>query len=101
MTDEQPTRFSGQLPNLLASLHLLYAGRLLAGFVATAQHLRPGPDLSVVDATIEAVTDEIRTTELLHEAALLVGDVLPADPHTAPADGQASPGSPSTTDTDS
>lgn len=82
MTDEQPTRFSGQLPNLLASLHLLYAGRLLAGFVATEQQAQPGatwpaPDLSAVDATIETITDEIRATELLHEAALLVGDVLP------------------------
>ncbi len=77
MTDEQPTRFSGQLPNLLASLHLLYVGRLLAGFVATAQNAQPGPDLSAVDATIETITDEIRATELLHEAALLVGDVLP------------------------
>jgi hypothetical protein len=77
MTDEQPTRFSGQLPNLLAALHLLYVGRLVAGFVATEQCANPAPNLSVLDATIETVTDEIRATELLHEAALLVGDVLP------------------------
>ncbi len=77
MTDSQPTRFSGQLPNLLASLHLLYVGRLVAGFVATDQNAQSSPDLAVVDATIEAFTDEIRATELLHEAALLVGDVLP------------------------
>jgi precorrin-4 methylase len=75
MTTETPTRFSGQLPNLLASLHLLYVGRLVAGFVAMDQHAQL-PDLSRLDQTIETMTDEIRATELLHEAALIVGDTL-------------------------
>lgn len=54
---------------------MLYVGRALAGFVADEQAPRLPVDLDVVDATIEAFTDEICATELLHEAALLVGDV--------------------------
>ena len=69
------TRYSQRLPTLLSALHLLYVGRALAGFIADEQSPRPPVDLDAVDATIEAFTDEIRATELLHEAALLVGDV--------------------------
>jgi hypothetical protein len=79
--DDQPTRFSLQLPTLLPALHLLYVGRVVAGYVAEDQLPGLAPDLTTVDATIETVTDEIRATELLHEAAQLVGDVLPQPPN--------------------
>ena len=75
-TEEEPqTRHSQRLPTLLSALHMLYVGRALAGFVTDEQSPCPPVDLEVVDATIEAFTDEICATELLHEAALLVGDV--------------------------
>ena len=74
--EEEPhTRHSQRLPTLLSALHLLYVGRALAGFVADNQSPRLAVDLDVMDMTIEAFTDEICATELLHEAALLVGDV--------------------------
>lgn len=69
------THHSQRLPTLLSALHLLYVGRALAGFVAEEQSPPPPVELDVVDATIEAFTDEICATELLHEAAVLVGDV--------------------------
>ena len=76
MPPEEPqTRHSQRLPTLQSALHLLYAGRALAGFVADSQTPREPIELGIVDATIEAFTDEIRATELLHEAAVLVGDV--------------------------
>ncbi len=74
-TEETQTRYSQQLPTLLSALHMLYVGRALAGFVADSQSPSLAVDLGVVDATIEAFTDELCATELLHEAALLVGDV--------------------------
>ena len=73
--EERQTRYSQRLPTLLSALHMLYVGRALAGFVADSQSPRMPVELDVVDATIEAFTDEICATELLHEAALLVGDV--------------------------
>ena len=76
MPPEEPqTRHSQRLPTLLSALHLLYMGRALAGFVADNQTPAEFVELDMVDATIEAFTDEIRATELLHEAAVLVGDV--------------------------
>ena len=75
MLPEKPqTRHSQRLPTLLSALHLLYVGRALAGFVADSQTPAEPVNLDVVDATIEAFTDEICATELLHEAAVLVGD---------------------------
>ena len=73
--EEPQTRHSQRLPTLLSALHLLYVGRALAGFVADNQTPTEPVALDVVDATIEAFTDEIRATELLHEAAVLVGDI--------------------------
>ena len=76
MPPEEPqTRHSQRLPTLLSALHLLYMGRALAGFVADNQTPAESVELDVVDATIEAFTDEIRATELLHEAAVLVGNL--------------------------
>ena len=76
MNSEEPqTRHSQRLPTLLSALQMLYVGRALAGFVADDQSPRLPVDLDIVDATIEAFTDEICATELLHEAALLVGDI--------------------------
>ena len=75
LPEEPQTRHSQRLPTLLSALHLLYMGRALAGFVADNQTPAESVELDVVDATIEAFTDEIRATELLHEAAVLVGDV--------------------------
>jgi len=67
------TRFSSALPGLQFALNVLYVGRFLIGYQDPAQ------ELDEVDAYIEAVTDELVATELLHEAAILVGDVLPED----------------------
>ena len=73
MQTEPQTRHSPALPELRFSLGLLYVGRLLLGMQPTVSDDR----LDDVDERIEAVTDELISTELLHEAAILVGDVLP------------------------
>ena len=70
-TDHQ-TRHSHALPELRFSLNLLYVGRFLLGMKATST-----TDLDAFDGRIETVTDELIATELLHEAAMLAGDVLP------------------------
>lgn len=77
MPTETQTRHSSALPNLRVSLNLLYVGRVLLGMSS----LSPTKDerLETLDAYIEGVTDELVATELLHEAAVLAGDVL-ADP---------------------
>ncbi len=71
MPVDPQTRHSSALPELRFSLSLLYVGRLLMGMQSTVQDDR----LDEVDEHIEAVTDELIATELLHEAAVLVGDV--------------------------
>ncbi len=35
--------------------------------------------LTELDERIETITDELVATELLHEAAVLAGDILPGD----------------------
>lgn len=71
MLTEPQTRHGTALPELRFSLSLLYVGRLLMGMQPTVRDDR----LDEVDDRIEAVTDELIATELLHEAAVLVGDV--------------------------
>lgn len=75
MQTEPQTRHSSVLPNLQVSLSLLYVGRVLLGM----SPLSPTKDegLETLDAFIEDVTDELAATELLHQAAVLAGDVLP------------------------
>lgn len=69
---ESQTRHSRALPELRFSLNLLYVGRFLLGMNATS-----ATELDAFDERIETVTDELVSTELLHEAAILAGDVLP------------------------
>lgn len=71
METDPATRHSRALPELRFSLSLLYVGRLLLGMNTVADE----EPLDLIDERIEAVTDELVATELLHEAALLVGDV--------------------------
>ncbi len=71
METEPTTRYSRTLPELRFSLSLLYVGRLLLGMNTTVAD----EPLDLIDDRIEAVTDELVATELLHEAAVLVGDV--------------------------
>jgi hypothetical protein len=75
MQTELQTRHSHALPELRFSLNLLYVGRFLLGM----KNLSPVTDegIDAFDERIEAVTDELVATELLHEAAVLAGDVLP------------------------
>lgn len=75
MNTEPSTRYSRDLPGLLFSLNLLYVGR----FLLKSEEATPDSEacLTEIEAYIEAVSDELTTTELLHQAALLVGDVLP------------------------
>lgn len=72
MQPEPQTRHSRALPELRFSLSLLYVGRLLLGMQPTTATDR----LDEVDEHIEDVTDELIATELLHEAAVLAGDVI-------------------------
>lgn len=72
MPTELQTRHSRALPELRFSLNLLYVGRLLLGMHTVDR------DLDALDEHIETLTDELVATELLHEAALLAGDVIPA-----------------------
>lgn len=73
MQPNPQTRHGRALPELRFSLNLLYVGRFLLGMNAS-----PDINLDAFDERIEAVTDELVATELLHEAATLAGDVLPA-----------------------
>ncbi len=68
------TRHSHALPELRFSLSLLYVGRVLLGMNRTT--VLDDERLADVDERIEAVTDELVATELLHEAAQLAGDVI-------------------------
>lgn len=68
------TRHSQALPELRFSLNLLYVGRLLLGMNQT--NVLDRERIDGIDERIEAVTDELVATELLHEAALLAGDRL-------------------------
>ena len=79
MQTEPQTRHSPALPELRFSLNLLYVGRLLLGMKSPSIATDEGID--AFDERIEDVTDELVATELLHEAAVLAGDVLPV---TAP-----------------
>ncbi|AUD00631.1 hypothetical protein [Spirosoma pollinicola] len=72
-TDPQ-TRHSRALPELRFSLNLLYMGRLLLGMKSTS--LANDDGIDAFDERIEDVTDELVSTELLHEAAILAGDIL-------------------------
>ncbi len=74
MKTEPVTRHSPDLPPLRFSLNLLYVGRLLLG-MATTPTVLTTEAVDAIDDQIEAVTDELVATELLHEAAVLVGDV--------------------------
>ncbi|WP_080057487.1 hypothetical protein [Spirosoma aerolatum] len=73
---EPQTRFSHTLPELRFSLSLLYVGRFLLGMhnAASTDEER----VQAFDDHIETVTDELVATELLHEAAVLAGDILPS-----------------------
>lgn len=73
-TEDPITRHSPDLPPLRFSLNLLYVGRLLLG-MTSASTLLTSEAVEAIDDHIEAVTDELVATELLHEAAVLVGDV--------------------------
>lgn len=74
MQTEPQTRHSPALPELRFSLNLLYVGRLLLGMKSSSLTTDEGID--AFDERIEDVTDELGSTELLHEAAILAGDVL-------------------------
>ncbi|WP_338876606.1 hypothetical protein WBJ53_13210 [Spirosoma sp. SC4-14] len=82
MQNEPQTRHSSVLPELRFSLSLLYVGRLLAGMKANNTE-------DLFDERIETVTDELVATELLHEAAVLAGDILPELPPTSTPDNNA------------
>jgi hypothetical protein len=75
MQTEPQTRHSPALPELRFSLNLLYVGRLLLGMKSPSLTANEGID--AFDERIEDVTDELVSTELLHEAAILAGDILP------------------------
>ena len=74
MQTEPQTRHSRALPELRFSLNLLYVGRLLLGMNGASPVTEDSRD--AFDARIEDVTDELIATELLHEAAILAGDVV-------------------------
>ncbi|GAB2592984.1 hypothetical protein [Spirosoma areae] len=78
MQIEPQTRHSPALPELRFSLNLLYVGRLLLGMKAASPV--DNERLDAVDERIETVTDELIATELLHEAAVLAGDILLENP---------------------
>lgn len=75
MQTERQTRHSHTLPELRFSLNVLYVGRFLLGMNSPSPLTSEGID--GFDERIEAITDELVATELLHEAAILAGDVLP------------------------
>ncbi|MBD2752263.1 hypothetical protein [Spirosoma validum] len=84
MSTEPQTRHSRTLPELRFSLNLLYVGRLLLGMQPSSLTTDEGID--VFEERIEDVTDELVSTELLHEAAILAGDTLPEISSTATTD---------------
>ncbi|GAB4015723.1 hypothetical protein EXU85_10595 [Spirosoma sp. KCTC 42546] len=75
MQTEPRTRHSRALPELRFSLNLLYVGKFLLGMNASKSTNDSG--LDAFDERIEDITDELVATELLHEAAVLAGDILP------------------------
>lgn len=75
MQIERQTRHSPTLPELRFSLNLLYVGRFLLGMKSSS--LLTDEGIYAFDERIEDITDELVATELLHEAAVLAGDVLP------------------------
>ena len=81
---EPQTRHSHTLPELRFSLNLLYVGRLLLGMKSASTFSEE--HLDAFDERIESVTDELVATELLHEAAVLAGDVLPESGPTSPTE---------------
>lgn len=87
MQTESQTRHSHVLPELRFSLNLLYVGRLLLGMESPSIITTEGID--AFDERIEDVTDELVATELLHEAAVLAGDVLPEIGASSPSDDAA------------
>lgn len=70
------TKYSRVLPELHVTLNLLWAGRILMGFSAESSAVDAEEliELSRIDEQIETISDELQATELLHEAAILVGD---------------------------
>lgn len=78
---EPQTRHSHTLPELRFSLNLLYVGRLLLGMKSASSLSEE--NIEAFDERIESVTDELVATELLHEAAVLAGDVLPESDSTS------------------
>ncbi|ADB36875.1 hypothetical protein [Spirosoma linguale] len=84
MQPEPVTRHSPVLPELRFSLSLLYVGRLLLGMKSPS--VAVDESLDAFDERIEDVTDELVATELLHEAAILAGDVVPENESTPSAD---------------
>lgn len=72
METDPETRHSHALPELRFSLNLLYVGRLLLGMQSSITNDR----LDDFDERIESITDDLVATELLHEAAILAGDVV-------------------------
>lgn len=70
------TKYSRILPELHVALNLLCVGRILMGFSAESTNFDSEDliELTRIDERIEAITDELQATELLHEAAVLVGD---------------------------
>lgn len=75
MQTELQTRHSRALPELRFSLNLLYVGRFLLGMKVPS--IISDDQIDAFNERIEDVTDELIATELLHEAAILAGDVLP------------------------
>jgi hypothetical protein len=84
MSIEPQTRHSTALPELRFSLNLLYVGRLLLGMKSPS--LITDERIGAFEERIEDVTDELVTTELLHEAAVLAGDIFPEIVPPAAAD---------------
>lgn len=72
MQTEPQTRHSHALPELRFSLSLLYVGRVLLGMQSAISEDR----LDDFDERIEEVTNDLVSTELLHEAAVLAGDII-------------------------
>ncbi|SOD79021.1 hypothetical protein [Spirosoma fluviale] len=84
MQTEPVTRHSPALPELRFSLNLLYVGRLLLGMKSSSMAV--DESLEAFDERIEDVTDELVATELLHEAAVLAGDILDENPSIESSD---------------
>lgn len=77
MSTIKVTKYSYLLPELQTSLGLLLIGRIMlldAMDSPSGKNRKSKADLKKLEAEIDQLTDEINVTELLHEAALLVGD---------------------------